>query len=94
MPYLLMRQNVADYAQWKAAFDGSAGDRERVGCKGGQVFQSANDPNEVVALLEWDTMENLQKFAQPDDVKERMKHATQPNPPDVYLLNLADSPSG
>ncbi len=93
MAHILVRQNVEDYAKWKEAFDGDAGFRELNGSRGGYVFQSASDPNEVFILLEWDTMDNLQQFAQSDDLKERMQRAGVTGPPDIYFLNLADSPS-
>lgn len=64
MAYILVRQKVADFATWKAAFDEDAAVRAPNGSKGGSVFQSASDPNEVFVLLEWDTMGNLQQFVQ------------------------------
>ena len=93
MAHILVRQHVEDYAKWKEAFDGDAGVREPAGCQGGHVFQSANDRNEVFVLLGWDTMENLQQFAQSDELKDRMQRAGVTGLPDIYFINLADSPS-
>ncbi len=93
MAHILVRQNVEDYTKWKEAFDGDVGFREPNGSRGGYVFQNASDPNEVLVLLEWDTMDNLQQFAQSDELKERMQKAGATGPPDIYFLNLADSPS-
>ena len=93
MAHVLVRQNVEDYAKWKEAFDGDVGFRESGGSQGGYVLQNASDPNEVFILLEWDTMDNLQQFAQSDDLKERMQRSGVTGPPDIYFLNLADSPS-
>ena len=93
MPHLLVKQNVEDYAKWKGFFDGDSGIRETKGSKGGLVFQNSSDPNEVFVLMEWDTMENLQQFAQSDELKERMQKAGVTGPPAIYFMNLADSPS-
>ena len=93
MAHILVRSNVEDYAKWKAAFDGDIGFRGSLGSLGGHVLQDASDPNHVVVLLEWDTMENLQQFVQSDELKEKMQEAGVTGAPDVYLLNLADTPS-
>ena len=47
----------------------------------------------VFILLEWDTRDNLQQFAQSDELKERMQRAGVIGPPDINFINLADSPS-
>jgi len=93
MAHLIVRQKVADFSKWKKAFDGDADIRRSGGSGGGHVFQSAGDPNEVIVVMEWDTMDNLQQFAQSDELKARMKEAGVTGPSDVYLVNLVDSPS-
>ena len=93
MAHMLVRSNVEDFAKWKEAFDGDIGFRESCGSRGGHVFQNASDPNEVFVLLEWDTMDNLQQFAQSDELKEKMRESGVTGAPDVYLANLVDSPS-
>ncbi len=93
MAHILVRQNVDDYAKWKEAFDGDVGFREPNGSQGGYIFQNAIDPNEVFVLLEWDTMDNLQQFIQSDELKERMQRAGATDSPDIYFLNLVESPS-
>jgi heme-degrading monooxygenase HmoA len=93
MAHILVKQNLEDYAKWKELFDGDSSIREASGSKGGQVFQNASDPNEVFVLLEWDSMENLQKFAQSDELKERMQRSGVTGPPAIYFINLTDSPS-
>jgi heme-degrading monooxygenase HmoA len=93
MAHMLVRSNVEDFAKWKEAFDGDIGFRESRGSRGGHVFQNASDPNEVFVLLEWDTMDNLQQFAQSDELKEKMQKAGLSGPPDSYFLDLVGSPS-
>ena len=57
MPYLLERHKVHDYARWRAVFDADAAGREAAGCRGARIFRNADDPEEVVILFEWDTLE-------------------------------------
>ncbi len=91
MPHILVRQNVEDFAKWKELFDSDISFREPAGSKGAQVFQSADDAEEIFVLMEWDNMERLQQFAQSDELKARMKRAGATGPPDIYFVNLVDS---
>jgi heme-degrading monooxygenase HmoA len=75
MPYLLVRQNVTDYEQWKSAFDAHSVTRQANGSRGGQLFRNASDPKELVVLLEWDVLENARQFAQSEEWRELMQRA-------------------
>jgi heme-degrading monooxygenase HmoA len=87
IPYLLVRHKVEDYQRWKAVFDHDHGaTRERSGSKGGWILRNAEDPNELLILLEWDSLENAQRFANADDLREAMQRAGVADQPDVYFL--------
>ena len=93
MAYLLVHQNVADFTKWKQGFDEHQAMREAAGSKGGQVLQSADDPNEVIVMMEWDTVEKARAFAQSDDLRQAMERAGVTSPPRIHFLELAYSPS-
>src|SRR5712692_676409 len=57
MSYVMVTQKVADYARWKPIFDADGANRQAGGSKGGQLLRSADDPTELVVLLEWDVLE-------------------------------------
>lgn len=63
MPVMLIRHKVADYGAWKPLFDEHGTTRRANGSRGGRLFRSADDPNEVVVLLEWDDLERARFFA-------------------------------
>ena len=86
MAHLLVHHKVEDYNKWKSAFDDHSSLRSEGGSKGGKVFRSANDPNELFVLLEWDNLENAQKFVQSDDLKEAMKQAGVVGMPAIHFL--------
>ena len=70
-PYLLVRHKVEDYERWKSVFDHDHGaTRARSGSKGGWILRNAEDPNELVILLEWDSVENARRFANADDLRD------------------------
>jgi heme-degrading monooxygenase HmoA len=75
MPYLLVRQIVTDYEQWKSAFDAHSVTRQANGSRGGQLFRNASDRNELVVFLEWDVLERARQFAQSEEWREVMQRA-------------------
>jgi heme-degrading monooxygenase HmoA len=89
MPYLLVRHKVEDYARWRPIYDEHGATRKASGSAGGRVFRSADNPNEVVILLEWDDLEKARQFAQSEDLRQAMQRAGVVDQPDVYFLNEA-----
>jgi len=86
MPYLLVRHKVEDYAKWKPIFDQVGATRQASGSQGGQLFRNAHDPNELVALFEWDDIEKARQFAQSEDLRQAMQRAGVSDQPDIYFL--------
>ena len=85
VPYVIVKYKVADYARWKPIFDADGANRQAGGCKGGQLFRSADDPNEVVMLFEWD-LEQAHQFCQSEALRAKMQEAGVLGPPDFYFL--------
>jgi len=86
MPYLLIRHTIGNYAQWKPEFDDFASKRKALGSKGGYLFRNADNPDEIVILLEWDTLENARLHAQSDELRQAMQRAGVKTRPDVYFI--------
>jgi hypothetical protein len=85
VPYVIVKYKVADYARWKPIFDADGANRQAGGSKGGQLFRSADDPNEVIMLLEWD-LEQARQYSQSEELRARMQEAGVLGPPDFYFL--------
>ena len=70
-------------------------DRGPSGSKGGFVFRNANDPNEVMLLLEWDDdkLDKLRELATSPKMKEVQERSGYTGSPDIYVLDLDDKPS-
>lgn len=86
MALFLVHHKVEDYKTWKSVFDGHSSLRSEAGSQGGKIFRSANNPNELFVLLEWDNLANAQKFAQSDNIKEAMKNAGVVGMPEIYFV--------
>jgi quinol monooxygenase YgiN len=93
MTSVLVRHKVKDYAPWKAGYDEHGPARKAAGCLGTVVYRSADDPNNVVILAEWDNLENAQNFIASDDLRETMEGLGVADQPDVYFLNEDDRTS-
>ena len=93
MAHVLIRHKVQDYAAWKALFDEHASTRQAAGSKGGYVFRNADDPNELVVVLEWDDLAKARQFIGSDDLRQAMERAGVTAQPDILFLELADRAS-
>ena len=86
MSKLIIRHKVQDYSVWRPGYDGHAAARTAAGCLSAQVFQSANDSNEITVIMDWPSVETAQAFASSPDLKEVMKNLGVISQPDVSFL--------
>lgn len=86
MAHMIIRHKVEDYGKWKAVFDAHSTTRKAGGCRGGHLFRNADNPNELIIVWDWDTLENARKFAASPDLREVMGKAGVSDRPDVYFL--------
>jgi heme-degrading monooxygenase HmoA len=93
MVHILVHHNVKDFEKWKVHFDNHSSFRAQNGSKGGKVFQSASNPNEVFVLLEWESLESAQKFSQSPNLREVMMEAGVVGMPEMYFVKDAETAS-
>lgn len=86
MHYVLVRHKVEEYNKWKNIYDGNMENRKNNGSKGSHVFRSAENPDELVILFEWDDLDNARKFFESEDFKIKVRTAGIPDEPDIYFL--------
>jgi hypothetical protein len=92
VPTMLIRHKVADYGAWKAVFDEQEMTRRAHGARGGRVFRRADDPHDIVLLIEWDDPDRARLFAASDDLREAMERARVTDRPDIWVLKEVDDP--
>ena len=90
MPTLFVKHTVEDYETWKPYFDDHASTRKEYGERGSRLFQLAEDPNEIVAMMEWDSVEDIQAFVEKSDLGEVMAESGVVGEPERYILNEAE----
>ena len=90
MPTVLIRHHVTNFDAWKAVFDEDEVARRANGSRGGRLFLSSSDPNEVLILLEWDDLDRARLFADSDDLREAMDRAGVTDRPEIWFLEDVD----
>lgn len=91
MPVMLVRQTVADFTAWKRIFAEHEMTRRANGSLGGRILRNADNPTEVLILLEWDGLERARLFADSDDLREVMMWAGISDWPDIWFLEEVGS---
>ena len=89
MAYLFIQYAVRDYPTWKTIFDGFFGVRQAAGEKSCKIFHPDDDPNNLLLLLEWDSLANARIFMANPALKEAMSE-TLLDPPRIYFLERYD----
>jgi heme-degrading monooxygenase HmoA len=87
MPYMLVRHKVANFDKWKPLYDEHATVRKDSGSRSAHLFRNADNPNEVLILFEWESLDKAKKFAQSENLRQKMQEAGVLDKPDIYFLN-------
>jgi len=92
MTWVLVRHRVEDYGRWRPVFDRHVATLDQIGCRGGQVFRTADDPNEILVLLAWEDEERLRAFMTSPELREKMRESGVIGEPDIRLLDELPAP--
>jgi len=66
MAYSVGVMTVKDFAAWKATFDGAAEQRRATGQREHQILRSADDPNQFLIVVKWDSLDSARAFFSSD----------------------------
>jgi hypothetical protein len=94
MAYVLIEHRVGDFETFRQVFLDDAERRARLGSRGGVVYRIADDPGNVIVILEWDTLEQAREFAGSLELEQALEWAgSDVSTPRVTVLDAAfDSP--
>ncbi len=73
MAYLMFRGKLKDYEKWKPVFDELRPKRKEYGAIGGYLYRAADNPNELVVLMEWESVEKARKWAMSEHVTRALE---------------------
>jgi quinol monooxygenase YgiN len=86
MAKLIVHHKVQNYSTWRKVFDDHDKTRKEFGSTGYQVLQSASDPNDITAIMDWPSVDAAKAFATSASLKDAMKNAGVISQPDVSFL--------
>ncbi len=90
MAYVLVRHKVKDYAAWKAVFDSGAETQHAGGVRTYQVLHPDDDPNDLLVLHEWDSLDNARAMLGNPELRKMMEQAGVIGEPEVLFLKEHD----
>ena len=86
---LFVRHPVADFGQWKQAYDDFDQERSGMGVRGHAVFQAVDDANDVTLWHDFDSMESAKAFVESARLKEVMEGAGVAGEPTMWFTQSA-----
>ena len=91
MAFVLIEHRVGDFEKFKQVFQGDALRREGLGCpEAAVVYRVADDPGNLIVILEWDTVEDARRFAGSLELEEALDWAgSGVTTPRVTVLDVA-----
>jgi hypothetical protein len=86
MALLVVYHKVHDYAAWRPAYDAHEPARAAAGISNGRVFRRAEDPNDLVILLDVDDVDRARAWAASADLKAAMQNAGVVGEPVIHIV--------
>ena len=87
MPYMMARAMIEDYAKFREVFDGAEEMRKSAGVLSSKVYQSVDDPNEVIIEMEFPTVDAAKAFQGSQELREAQQRAGLKEPPRILVVN-------
>ena len=77
---------VADYAKWRPIFDADDANRQAAGLTNPRVYQSMDNPNELILVFDMADMTKAKAFASSKTLKATMKKGGVKGKPDFWYV--------
>ena len=86
---MFVRHPVADFTTWKQAYDDFDQERKGMGVAGDAVFQATDNPNEVTAWHDFESLEAAKAFVESPRLREVMEAAGVAGEPTIWFTTRA-----
>lgn len=86
---MFVRHEVADYGNWRKAYDAFDATRRKLGVISQSVYRSADDPNDITVVHDFRTLEQAKAFAASAELKSAMENAGVKGPPQIWYTTHA-----
>ena len=91
MTKVIVQHHVADYDRWYPVFTEHEDIRRQHGAMGHSVNREVADPNSVVIVNEFATLEGARAFSQDPSLPAAMQRGGVDGPPQVWMVEEADA---
>jgi quinol monooxygenase YgiN len=85
MATIFVRHDVADFGQWKKAYDNFDAQRRTMGVTSHGVYQAEGNPNDVTLYHHFETMDAAKAFMSDPRLAEAMEAAGVQGKPNVWF---------
>lgn len=82
---MAIHHRVADYSKWRPAYDAHEETRVAAGVTNGKIYQSKDDPNDIVILFDVVDVSKAKAFSQSQDLKSRLQSAGVLGQPEILF---------
>ena len=86
---MFVRLEVVQFSEWVKTYDGFAPARKAAGITESTVWQSADDPTDVLIINDFPSLEQARAFAASGDLRDAMRNAGLKGPPQVWFATKA-----
>ncbi len=83
---MVVCHKVRDYANWRSVYDAHEPMRAGAGLTNGRVYRKAEDPNDLVILLDVADVTKARAFAASEDLATAMREAGVLGAPGIYFI--------
>ena len=91
MAKVIVAHRVADYDRWFPVFNEHEAVRRQHGAKGHSVYRVARDPNSVVIVNDFATLDGARAFMSDPTLPAAMERAGVDGPPQLWLVDEAET---
>jgi hypothetical protein len=86
---VFIEHEVSDYAAWRTVYDSFAATQRKMGVTFQAVYQSVNDPNDVVIIHDFATLQKAKAFIASGELKAAMDQARVKSAPHITITARA-----
>ena len=91
---LFVRHEVTDYKTWRKAYDGFKATQRQMGVGAQSVYQSTDNPNDIIVLHDFKSEESAKSFAGSEKLKAAMQSSGVKGAPTIWYTKMAPGASG
>jgi len=91
MVKVIVQHHVADYDRWYPVFGEHEATRRRHGAAGHSIGREVGDPNSIVIVNDFATLEGARAFSQDPSLPAAMERGGVQGPPQVWIVDEAES---